>query len=70
MSTPYDLEDIAGKVDRIVRDIRAEKERNRRDFPETARVMDHFAASAPRVIQAHEGGKSIGRPDLFSPGEL
>jgi len=56
-----DLAEIAGKVDAIVRDMQAERDRNRRDFPETFRLLTLFKAASPRAIWAEEGTKRIGR---------
>lgn len=56
-----DLAEIAGKVDKIVRDLQAEKERNRRDFPQTYNLLTIFKAANPRAIYAEENGRKIGR---------
>lgn len=37
------------------------RERNRREFPEAARVMDLLKEFEPRLIHWTEGGKTIGR---------
>lgn len=48
MSTPSDdLAEIAGKVEKIVRDLQAEKEQNRRDFPNTAKVKQILEDANP-----------------------
>lgn len=56
-----DLSDIAGKVDKIVRDMQAERERNRRDFPLMAKYLDKLAIFKPRAVWAEEHGRTIGR---------
>ena len=56
-----DLADIAGKVDAIVRDMQAERERNRRDFPLMASYLDKLAIFKPRAVWAEENGRTIGR---------
>ena len=56
-----DLADIAGKVDAIVRDLQAEKEQNRRDFPLMASYLKLLERFNPRAIWAEEGTKRIGR---------
>ena len=62
MSTPSaDLAEIAGKVDEIVRDLQAEKEQNRRDFPLMASYLKLLERFNPRAIWAEEGTKRIGR---------
>ena len=62
MSTPSaDLAEIAGKVDAIVRDLQAEKEQNRRDFPLMASYLKLLERFNPRAIWAEENGKRIGR---------
>ena len=62
MSTPSaDLAEIAGKVDAIVRDLQAEKEQNRKDFPEMAKNLKLLERFTPRAIWAEENGKRIGR---------
>ena len=62
MSTPSaDLAEIAGKVDAIVRDMQAERDRNRHDFPSMAKMLDQFKAASPRAIWAEENGRRIGR---------
>ena len=65
MSTPSDdLAEIAGKVEKIVRDMAAEREQNRRDFPEGTKalmvVRKVFGESA-RMVYIEENGRSIGR---------
>ena len=62
MSTPSaDLAEIAGKVDAIVRDLQAEKEQNRKDFPLMASYLQVLERFTPRAIWAEENGKRIGR---------
>ena len=69
MSTPSDdLAEIAGKVEKIVRDLQAEKEQNRRDFPLSLTYVDALERvnpseekSRPRLIWAEENGRRIGR---------
>ena len=62
MSTPSDdLAEIAGKVEKIVRDLQAEKEQNRRDFPLMASYLKLLERFNPRAIWAEEGTKRIGR---------
>ena len=56
-----DLAEIAGKVDAIVRDVQAEKEQNRRDFPLMASYLKLLERFTPRAIWAEENGKRIGR---------
>lgn len=56
-----DLEEIAGKVEKIVRDLQAEKEQNRRDFPLMASYLQLLERFTPRAIWAEENGKRIGR---------
>ena len=56
-----DLAEIAGKVDAIVRDLQAEKEQNRRDFPLMASYLKLLERFTPRAIWAEENGKRIGR---------
>lgn len=60
-SSSDDLADIAGKVDAIVRDMQAEREQNRRDFPQMASYLKLLERFNPRAIWAEESGKRIGR---------
>jgi len=59
-----DLAEIAGKVDKIVRDMQTVREQNRRDFPEGTKalmvVRKVFGESA-RMVYIEENGRSIGR---------
>lgn len=62
MSTPSDdLSEIAGKVEKIARDLQAEKEQNRRDFPLMASYLKLLERFSPRAIFAEENGRRIGR---------
>ena len=62
MSTPSaDLAEIAGNVEKIVRDLQAEKEQNRRDFPMMASYLKALERFNPRAIFAEENGRRIGR---------
>ena len=62
MSTPSDdLAEIAGKVDKIVRDMQTVREQNRRDFPLMASYMKLLERFNPRAIFAEENGRRIGR---------
>jgi len=56
-----DLAEIVGKVDKIVRDMQAEREQNRRDFPLMASYLKLLERFNPRAIWAEENGKRIGR---------
>ena len=56
-----DLADIAGKVDAIVRDMQAEREQNRRDFPLMASYLKLLERFNPRAIFAEENGRRVGR---------
>ena len=56
-----DLAEIAGKVAKIVRDMQAERERNRKDFPLMASYLDKLAIFTPRAVWAEEHGRTIGR---------
>ena len=56
-----DISEIAGKVDKIVRDLQAEKEQNRRDFPLMASYLKLLERFNPRAIFAEENGRRIGR---------
>ena len=60
-SSSDDLADIAGKVYAIVRDMQAEREQNRRDFPQMASYLKLLERFNPRAIWAEENGKRIGR---------
>lgn len=60
-SSSDDLSDIAGKVAKIVRDMQAEREQNRRDFPQMASYLKLLERFNPRAIWAEENGKRIGR---------
>lgn len=56
-----DISEIAGKVDKIVRDMQTVREQNRRDFPLMASYLDKLAIFTPRAIWAEENGRKIGR---------
>ena len=60
-SSSDDLADIAGKVAKIVRDMQAEREQNRRDFPQMASYLKLLERFNPRAIFAEENGRRIGR---------
>lgn len=60
-SSSDDLADIAGKVAKIVRDMQAEREQNRRDFPQMASYLKLLERFNPRAIWAEENGKRIGK---------
>jgi len=60
-SSSDDLADIAGKVAKIVRDMQAEREQNRRDFPLMASYLKLLERFNPRAVWAEENGKRIGR---------
>ena len=60
-SSSDDLAEIAGKVAKIVRDMQAEREQNRRDFPQMASYLKLLERFNPRAIWAEESGKRIGR---------
>jgi len=60
-SSSDDLADIAGKVAKIVRDMQAEREQNRRDFPLMASYLKLLERFNPRAIWAEENGRRIGR---------
>ena len=60
-SSSDDLADIAGKVAKIVRDMQAEREQNRRDFPLMASCLKLLERFNPRAVWAEENGKRIGR---------
>ena len=56
-----DLADIAGKVAKIVRDMQAEREQNRRDFPQMASYLKLLERFNPRAIWAEENGRRVGK---------
>lgn len=60
-SSSDDLADIAGKVAKIVRDMQAEREQNRRDFPLMASYLKLLERFNPRAIWAEENGRRIGK---------
>lgn len=60
-SSSDDLADIAGKVAKIVRDMQAEREQNRRDFPLMASYLKLLERFNPRAIWAEENGRRVGR---------
>lgn len=60
-SSSDDLADIAGKVAKIVRDMQAEREQNRRDFPQMASYLKLLERFNPRAVWAEENGRRIGR---------
>ena len=60
-SSSDDLAEIAGKVAKIVRDMQAEREQNRRDFPQMASYLKLLERFNPRAVWAEENGKRIGR---------
>ena len=60
-SSSDDLADIAGKVAKIVRDMQAEREQNRRDFPLMASYLKLLERFSPRAIFAEENGRRIGK---------
>lgn len=60
-SSSDDLADIAGKVAKIVRDMQAEREQNRRDFPQMASYLKLLERFNPRAIWAEENGRRIGK---------
>ncbi len=60
-SSSDDLADIAGKVAKIVRDMQAEREQNRRNFPLMASYLKLLERFSPRAIFAEENGRRIGR---------
>ena len=60
-SSSDDLADIAGKVAKIVRDMQAEREQNRRDFPLMASYLKLLERFNPRAIFAEEKGRRVGR---------
>lgn len=60
-SSSDDLAEIAGKVAKIVRDMQAEREQNRRDFPQMASYLKLLERFNPRAIWAEENGKRVGR---------
>jgi len=60
-SSSDDLADIAGKVAKIVRDMQAEREQNRRDFPQMASYLKLLERFNPRAVFAEENGRRIGK---------
>ena len=60
-SSSDDLADIAGKVAKIVRDMQAEREQNRRNFPLMASYLKLLERFNPRAVWAEENGRRIGR---------
>ena len=56
-----DLAEIAGKVAKIVRDMQAEREQNRRDFPLMASYLKLLERFSPRAIFAEENGRRVGK---------
>ena len=60
-SSSDDLADIAGKVAKIVRDMQAEREQNRRDFPLMASYLKLLERFSPRAIFAEENGRRVGK---------
>lgn len=56
-----DISEIAGKVDKIVRDMQTVREQNRRDFPLMASYLKLLERFSPRAIFAEENGRRIGR---------
>lgn len=60
-SSSDDLADIAGKVAKIVRDMQAEREQNRRDFPLMASYLKLLERFNPRAVWAEENGRRIGK---------
>lgn len=60
-SSSDDLADIAGKVAKIVRDMQAEREQNRRDFPQMASYLKLLERFNPRAIFAEENGRRVGK---------
>ena len=60
-SSSDDLADIAGKVAKIVRDMQAEREQNRRDFPLMASYLKLLERFNPRAVFAEENGRRIGK---------
>lgn len=60
-SSSDDLADIAGKVAKIVRDMQAEREQNRRDFPLMASYLKLLERFDPRAIWAEENGRRVGK---------
>ena len=56
-----DISEIAGKVDKIVRDMQTVREQNRRDFPLMASYLKLLERFNPRAIFAEENGRRIGR---------
>ena len=60
-SSSDDLADIAGKVAKIVRDMQAEREQNRRNFPLMASYLKLLERFSPRAIWAEENGRRVGK---------
>lgn len=60
-SSSDDLAEIAGKVAKIVRDMQAEREQNRRDFPQMASYLKLLERFNPRAVFAEENGRRIGK---------
>lgn len=60
-SSSDDLAEIAGKVAKIVRDMQAEREQNRRDFPLMASYLKLLERFNPRAVFAEENGRRIGK---------
>ena len=56
-----DLAEIAGKVAKIVRDMQAEREQNRRNFPLMASYLKLLERFNPRAIFAEEKGRRVGK---------
>ena len=56
-----DISELAGKVDKIVRDMQTVREQNRRDFPLMASYLKLLERFSPRAIFAEENGRRIGR---------
>ena len=56
-----DISEIAGKVDKIVRDMQTVREQNRRNFPLMASYLKLLERFSPRAIFAEENGRRIGR---------
>ena len=56
-----DISEIAGKVDKIVRDMQTVREQNRRDFPLMASYLKALERFNPRAIYAEENGRRVGK---------
>ncbi len=56
-----DISEIAGKVDKIVRDMQTVREQNRRDFPLMASYLKLLERFSPRAIFAEENGRRVGK---------